>query len=289
MDEDNIDAEILFPAVSGNRGIDAEKTPREAAVGVVRGYNDWLSQEFCAVDPDRLLGVALIPQTNVDDATAELYRLAEMPGIRTAVLHQWPNGGPTPKPEEDMKFWQAAAETGLPLSVHIRMGGGAVADVPANAPKGNWSPINKLLTRVDASGATYVATQMIASRIFDRFPDLQIGFAETGASWVPFYIESADSNYTRHRWQAGFELDHEPSHYIKRNFLWGIQDDFASIRIRHEIGVDKILWATDFPHAACDWPESMDLVERMFDGVPADEKYAICAGNAVRFYRLNGS
>lgn len=286
MDVDNIDAEILFPAVSGQRTLDDGAMPRDAYIGIIEGYNNWLSKEFCAVDYDRLLGCALLPITGVDDATAELYRVAKLPGIRTVVLHQWPNGGPTPKPE-DRKFWAAAVETGVPLSAHISFGGGRAADLPPkDAPVGNWAPHNVLLTRVDAQGGSYAATQLITSRVFDEFPTLRFAFAETGASWVPFYMEAADSNYMRHGPQAKIKLDHEPSWYIKRKFLWGIQDDTFSIKYRHDIGVENIAWATDFPHAACDWPLSMPLVEKMFAGVPAEEKYKICAGNAIEFYKL---
>lgn len=287
MDLDKIDAEILFPAVAGQRALNDTAMPNEAYLAIVRGYNDWLSKEYCAVDYDRLLGCALLPVTGVEDAAAELRRVAKLPGIRTVVLHTWPNGGPKPDPEKDAQFWEAAVETGLPLSAHISFGGGRAADLPPTEAGGNWAPINHLMCRIDAQGGSYAAMQLITSRVFDNYPSLRFAFAETGASWVPFFMEAADSNYMRHHHQAKFDLAHEPSWYIKRHFLWGIQDDFTAVKWREDIGVEHILWATDFPHAACDWPLSMDLVDRMFAGVPANEKYAMCAGNAIKFYKLN--
>lgn len=290
MDVDGVDAAVLYPAVFGQRTLDEGAIGRDAYIALVRGYNDWQSKEYCAADYDRLLGCGLLPTTGVDAAVAELYRLAKMPGIRTVALHQWPNGGPAPAPGVDDRFWAAAVETGMPLSVHITFGGGKAADLPPkDAPAGNWIPINGLLTRVDANGSSYTAMQLITSGVFDRFPTLKFAYAETGASWVPFFSEAADSNYERHRWHANLRLENPPSYYIKQHFIWGIQDDFAAIRIRHEIGVDRIMWSTDFPHAASDWPVSQPLVAKMFGGVPEEEKSAICAGNAIKFFRLNGA
>jgi predicted TIM-barrel fold metal-dependent hydrolase len=282
MDADGVDAEILFPAVAGQRSMDG-LVPRDAYAALARGYNDWLSQEFCAADPDRLLGCALLPISTAEDAAAELRRVAGLPGIRTAILHQWPNGTGKPAPEDDL-FWEAAVETGLPLSVHVSFGGGAAGDTP---PEGflNFAPINKLLTR-DGGDTGYSATQLITSGVFDRFPGLRIAYAETGAGWVPYYAEQADDNYKRHRYWAQIELAHEPSWYIKRHFLWGFQVDPYGVKNRHEVGVENLMWATDFPHVATDWPESRRVIEDLFAGVPEDEKRAMICENAARFYKL---
>ncbi|NIS31263.1 MAG: hypothetical protein GWN07_13110, partial [Actinobacteria bacterium] len=78
---------------------------------MARGYNDWLSQEHTAVAPDRLLGVALLPATSLDDAMEEYYRVSALPGICSAILHHWPNGGAGPA-EEDDRFWRAVVEHG---------------------------------------------------------------------------------------------------------------------------------------------------------------------------------
>jgi predicted TIM-barrel fold metal-dependent hydrolase len=60
----------------------------------------------------------------------------------------------------------------------------------------------------------------------------------------------------------------------------------VGVELRHYVGVDKVLWSSDFPHAPSDWPDSMDTIERTFQGVPDDEAYAMLAGNCVRFFHL---
>ncbi len=124
MDQDGVDAEILFPAVSGQRTLDIGAIPPEAYIAIARGYNDWLSQEYTSEDPDRLLGLAILPCTTIDDSIAELERVAGMPGIRGIVLHQWPNGSPVPKPDEDDRFWARAIALDVPLTAHVSFGGG---------------------------------------------------------------------------------------------------------------------------------------------------------------------
>src|SRR5262249_6341553 len=128
MDEDGVDAEVLFPAVAGQRTLDTGALPREAYVAIARGYNDWLSQEFTAVDPDRLLGLAILPATAIDDAIDELRRVSTMPGIRGVVMHAWPNGGAAPDLDVDERFWNLAVELGVPITAHVSFGGGAAAE-----------------------------------------------------------------------------------------------------------------------------------------------------------------
>jgi predicted TIM-barrel fold metal-dependent hydrolase len=61
----------------------------------------------------------------------------------------------------------------------------------------------------------------------------------------------------------------------------------AGIELRHEIGLDNIMWESDFPHSDVDLPESKDFVERCLEGVPDAERKQLCYGNAVRTYGLN--
>ena len=53
--------------------------------------------------------------------------------------------------------------------------------------------------------------------------------------------------------------------------MFGMQDDDLAVRIRHEIGVEAMTWGTDFPHVAANWPDSLNLVERMVGGVPDED------------------
>ena len=62
--------------------------------------------------------------------------------------------------------------------------------------------------------------------------------------------------------------------------------DTFGIRNRHDVGVERILWSSDYPHISADWPSSWRVIQSSMSGVPADERHAILAGNAARLYRL---
>lgn len=283
MDQDGIDAEVMYPPVGGLRSLYG-KLPREAHVAVARGYNDWLSNEYTAADPKRMLGLAMLPPTTAQDAADELTRVKQMPGIYAAVIHQWPNGTPVPTEEDDV-FWKTAVDTEMPLTFHITFGGGPeTEEIPPNEL--NWAPVRLLMTRGGANSG-YVVTRMITCGMLDRFPELRFSIAEAGAAWVPYYTESADSNYLRHRHWAKLTLEHMPSYYIRKHFMFGIQDDYAAVRMRHEIGVDNLTWGSDFPHTACDWPHSDKLLDKMFDGVPEEDTRKILGGNLAKHLKID--
>jgi predicted TIM-barrel fold metal-dependent hydrolase len=82
------------------------------------------------------------------------------------------------------------------------------------------------------------------------------------------------------------KLRKPPSEYLRKHALWGVFDDPIGIQLRQLIGVDKIMWSTDFPHIVTRWPKSLELVEEQFAGVPDDERQAMLAGNAVKFFHL---
>lgn len=291
MDADGVDAELLFPAVSGQRTLDSGAIPREAYVAMARGYNNWLSEEYTAHDRDRLLGLAMLPATTIDDAIDELRRVATMPGIRGVVLHQWPNGSGVPVPAEDDRFWAASLELGVPLTGHISFGGGLEAETAARAKaglqvSGNFAPMSRMLSKTVNHGV--VPIQIIESGTFDRFPDLQFFFAESQIGWIPEFKEDADENWRRHRhWSGADRWAHEPSWYIQNHFHWGFQIDRFGLKVRHDIGVDRIQWSTDFPHVQCDWPNSRQVIEDQFRDIPADEKRKIICDNAYRYFKLD--
>ena len=60
----------------------------------------------------------------------------------------------------------------------------------------------------------------------------------------------------------------------------------VAIELRHHLGVDRIMFATDFPHIECDWPNTRPFAERLFADLPDDEAFRIAAGNTLEFFGL---
>jgi predicted TIM-barrel fold metal-dependent hydrolase len=135
-------------------------------------------------------------------------------------------------------------------------------------------------------GASGFMSEFIYSEMFDRFPGLQMIAVECGAGWLPHFLEHMDDHWWRNRTWTGSKLRHLPSEYFRRNWkVTFIREPFA-VAVRHHIGVRNLMWSTDYPHHRHDWPYSRRVIEESFLGVPAEEKYAMVAGNAVELYRL---
>jgi hypothetical protein len=135
------------------------------------------------------------------------------------------------------------------------------------------------------------ALQLVIAGVFDRFPALRLYFAETQIGWLPFFFRQADARFERHHgWAETYlgvpRLSRLPSEYVRDHCRWGFQSDTVGVELRHHVGVEALLWATDFPHQDSEWPRSMDVVARNFAGVPADETYQMVAGNAIAYFRL---
>jgi len=126
--------------------------------------------------------------------------------------------------------------------------------------------------------------EMIHTRLFDRIPGLEVVFAEVDAGWVPYVMEQLDDRYARQNPKNKRHLDHMPSEYFSRNLHFTIVNDRYGVRNRHEIGLDRILWSSDFPHAGCDFPNYADVIEVAFAGVPERERQQILAENARHLY-----
>ena len=292
--QDGLDAEILFPAVvCGPRLWSKVKDPA-ARLAIFRGWNDWLAEEYCAVSPDRLIGVAALPTTGVDDAIAEMVRSRDL-GLKAAMLVRFPNGGARPTAEDD-KFWAAVVEMDYPITIHVDLDrstdpGGRLLEYPKDHEVLNRTELAFQVQRFARAGGVNTV-QLVLSGLFDRYPTLQIDMAENCIGWVPFFLEMADVRYKRHIYWSeqfvGFKpMMQLPSEYITQHFYWGFQVDRSGVELRDWMGVDKIMWAADFPHQESDWPDSDEVIEHNFHGIPEDEVYKMVAGNAIRFFHLN--
>jgi len=272
----------------------------EVYKAVIRAYNDWLAEEYCAVAPERLLGMGVIPQTNIDDAVAELEHCAKQ-GLKGVLLGNFPSGKDYPTLEDD-KFWAAALDTGIAVTVHVKFNplAGLVAPQASRLfvyPKEDPALMRRLrrglLEWVTFFGLPPAVSigQLVLFSVFDRFPTLKIFFAETRLGWVPFWLEAADLWYQRHVGWAqeylGFKpLQRLPSEYVRDHIYFSVQYERVAVETRHHIGVARIMFATDFPHIECEWPQSRPLIEEIYAEVPEDERRRIWAGNAVDFFKL---
>jgi predicted TIM-barrel fold metal-dependent hydrolase len=271
QDRDHVDAEILYPSPRLLTAMAAVEDP-EFHLALVQAYNDWIS-EFVEYAPDRFGGIAVLPNRGATQALAEIERVSDRPGIRGVVIGCFPNGSLQLSVDDD-PVWRALGERRIPLGIHV-----SLSTTMAPPPTAVLPAARRFLA------APSQVLDFIFAGVFDRVQDLQVVLAEVDCGWVPYFKEQIDDGYRRHgqrnSWHGALGL---PSEYVERHFTFAYVTDTYGVDNRHRIGVNRMLWSSDFPHASSDWPNSWRTVAAAFAGVAFEERHAILAGNSSRLY-----
>jgi predicted TIM-barrel fold metal-dependent hydrolase len=184
QESDGIDAEVLFTS-PGNSNLWRGVRDDNAYEAIVRAYNEFLGEEYCAVDRRRLVGVGIIPVSRIEAAVEELEHCARL-GLKAVMLSTFPNGKGFPTQEDD-RFWATAIDLGIAVTSHVGFVNrqGPYFQYPRapklRSPAGPDADAIRSITRhASVPGESTTATiQLIAAGVFDRFPALHIYFAET--------------------------------------------------------------------------------------------------------------
>jgi predicted TIM-barrel fold metal-dependent hydrolase len=245
-----------------------------------RAYNDWLV-EFCSEDPGRLKGVAMLNLDDIDGAIAELERTRRA-GLSGALI-------PTAAPPESRyderryeRFWAAAQDLDTPLSLHL-----GANRVGATGVDKNLAKIRPTYFAVCDLWAKESIGDLIFSGVFDRYPRLKVGSVEHELGWIPFFLERLDYTYTQRHGNANyyrFETAELPSDFFHRNVFCSFQDDALGIRERHDIGIDGLMFGSDYPHTESTFPRSIEIMSKRLADVPSEEQNKIVFDNAAALY-----
>jgi predicted TIM-barrel fold metal-dependent hydrolase len=285
MDADGIWAQLLYPSVT-LKGARAYGKDRELQLACVRAYNEWLL-DFCRESGGRLVPLAIIPTTGIDDAVAELDWARER-GHRGCVISSFPNGSLDPGPEDE-PFWSRCESEKIPVSVHI---GSFLRGNLGGKREAGWSSLAfvGVAALTKAGGQTLPAVcDILFSGIFARHPRLRIVLVESNIGWIPTLLEQSDDMFMRYRWYTGAvnEQKEFPSQIFHRNFWATFMVDTVGMDLRHRMNGDHLMWSSDYPHSGSDWPNSRVTIERVFRGVPRAEVKKMLRTNCVELYGLD--
>jgi predicted TIM-barrel fold metal-dependent hydrolase len=276
---DGVAGEVLYPS-QGLFYFRVTDTPLMSAI--FRAYNDWLA-EFCRRDPARLKGIAMVNLDDVADGIRELERAARL-GLAGAMITEYPLEHRRYDQPEYEPFWAAAASLGMPLSLHT-----------ATRRQGKIRGAGEKTLRDASSRSTkafYPALSlcdMIFSGVFERHPALTLAIVEFELSWAPNILASMDYTYRERHGEAiyRFKDGMRPSDFFHRNVVLSFQEDAVGIRLRDVIGVDNMMWGSDYPHSESTFPRSRKILEDILAGVPDDEGAKIAGANTARVYRFD--
>jgi predicted TIM-barrel fold metal-dependent hydrolase len=298
MDIDGVDAEVLFPPqrTVGHFLGDADDAFVRAGI---EAYNNFLWEEFCAPDRDRLIGMAQMPSTGIDDAVDAL-RKAKARGFKGVVTSCWPSGGDSISDADD-PFWAAASDEGIPVCIHINLVSRRARQsqrkaAEAAAAKGSGGLYGGKAAKANAKAVAGLGSvfstvpstigQLIFTGTFERFPDLQVAMIETGVGWIPHFLEQIDDRYWRNRSWGNIPIKEPPSFYWFRNMSATFITDFNGVENRYGVGVDNMMWSSDYPHHGNDWPYSRRTIDSMMSHIDRDERRRIVGANAARIFGL---
>jgi predicted TIM-barrel fold metal-dependent hydrolase len=164
---------------------------------------------------------------------------------------------------------------------------GPLSSLPAEQARASRANA-KAVAGLGSVFATVPATvgQLVFTGTFERHPGLHVSMIETGVGWIPHFLEQMDDRYWRNRSWGEIPLYEPPSYYWFRNMSATFITDRNGIENRHAVGVGNMMWSTDYPHHGNDWPYSRRTIMAMMGHIDAEERRRICAGNAVRIFRL---
>jgi predicted TIM-barrel fold metal-dependent hydrolase len=291
QDRDGVQAEVLY----GILGATGRMNDPEATVEVMRIYNEWLA-DFCGAHPERFAGLASVPNNPIDAAIAEVERVAKRGVLRGIDIANAPDLTPLWDPYWD-PLWHAIDNCGLPLHFHtigtrvpeavqklVQIGADpsrADPSLPAEEVRRARHAFAAHLTGFQMGMAGILAS-MIFGGVLERFPRLRVVLGEAGIGWIPYVLWRMDAE-----WEDQFKdlsLTMAPSGYWRRQCYATYQTDPVGVKLIDDLGADRIMWGSDFPHPDGVWPDSREFIQRELGGVAADVRRKIVCENAARLY-----
>ena len=299
MDKDGVDAAVLYGGGPlGTFNVDLYYESFGA-------YNRYL-KDFCDTDRSRLVPVGYLPMRDVDESVRMLHDLAKM-GFTAVNVPAFPQranvtapkvaadgsaaaassaqqaaltGDPWYEVQYDQpqfdKFWAAACDLDIAITIHL------------GARPTRFEDKTRLLSDMLASkfAMSEPVSILIFGGVFDRFPKLRYGTIESGGGWMAFAADYMDRTWEKQRFWIGSQIQHTPSFYMEQNIWSSFIHDRVAIENRNLPGAKNVMWSSDYPHSETTFPDSMEWIDRLFAGVPEDEKHLIISENARRFFRV---
>jgi predicted TIM-barrel fold metal-dependent hydrolase len=290
LDADGIAGEVIFPdgitemnmpPFGAGISLPTEGVSPDLQWAGARAHNRWIA-EFCQMAPERRAGVAIAPICwDVETSLREL-RWARENGLRGVLIpSMWGRLEPYHHPKYE-PIWSACED--LDLVVHLHSGAAPMADY-GDGP----GMVGTYITEVCWWSARPIWF-WIWGGVFERHPRLRVAVTESTTIWVPETLRLLDFRYEETPYSAKLgdyrgHLSMKPSEYFRRHvFLGASCMPRREVELRHEIGLENIMWGSDYPHPEGSWPETTAQMRESFRGVPEAELVAMLGGNAARVY-----
>jgi predicted TIM-barrel fold metal-dependent hydrolase len=249
--------------------------------------------------------VAIVPQQDIEAAAREIERVSRLPGIVAVLLR--PNPTLDWKPMNDPGYdalWRAASETGLAIGFHPYQ----AADLPGacrglrldRIGRQETQPIDEALDAVGIDNIFFsqalanpidmmnTVAFTLAGGVCERFPELKLVFLEANGGWIVPWLERLDHQAEIFSWDVS-QLRLKPSEYFQRQCWISFEPDESTLAFSANsslCGADRIVWASDYPHADATFPGATAELEASLAVLQPEQRAAIAGGNALDLYSL---
>ncbi len=278
MDIAGVAASLNFPSAAygfaGQRFL--KMRDRDLGLASMRAYNDWIAEEWAGPFPDRIIASQVTWLADPQIGAEEIRRNAAR-GFRAVAFTENPEklGLPSIHTRHWDPFFAACEETGTVVNLHVGSSSETLVPSSDSPPE-----IIGLLFPVNALAA---CAEWIFAKVAVRFPALRIALSESGIGWVAMLLDKLD--YQARTGVAWDEPTISPVELLRRNFWFSTFYDPRALRLADEIGVDRILFESDYPHFDSSWPDTQRILEGQLAGLAPDVVERLTWRNACELYR----
>lgn len=245
-----------------------------------RAYNNWL-KDFCNYDPNRLKGVGAINLHSPESMVDELHRIADF-GWKAVFLRPNPVKGRLLSDSAYEPFWRECEQLGIAVGIHegthsrlLTVGG------------------ERFNTRFALHACSHPMEQMMAllalieGGVLERYPNLKVGFLESGCSWLPYWLWRLDEEYENLYWEVKHNVKIKPSEYFRRQCFISIEPSEPLLaRVIEYIGSDNLIFGSDYPHMDHN-PKIVQELVKLEEILSKETLQKILWDNPCRFYGLS--
>ncbi|MGQ4403213.1 amidohydrolase family protein [Streptomyces hayashii] len=276
-------AQLNFPSFPGFSARLFATEDSDFSMALVRAYNDWHIDEWCAAHPGRFIPMALPAIWDAELCAQEIRRVAEK-GCHALTFPEnpVPLGYPSFHSEYWDPVWRALTDCGTVMNLHIGSSGRLAITAPDAPPD--------VMITLQPINLVQAAADLMWSRVLKEYPAIRIGLSEGGTGWIPYFLDRLDRTYEMHAtWTLQDFGGKRPSEIFREHFLTCFISDPIGIKLRHDIGIDNICWEADYPHSDSMWPNAPEELHEVLtaNAVPDDDINKMTHENAMRWYSFD--
>ena len=249
---------------------------------MIKAYNDWHVDEWCAAYAERFIPCGILPLFDVDKAAAEVRRLAAK-GCHAVTFSE--NPAALHMPSIHSGHWDslfaACSDEGTVLCCHVGSSSKSAATTP-DAPPSVGMSLSSVMS-------TYSLGDLMWADFWWRFPDLRFSLTEGDIGWIPYFLQRAEhiqdkhSGWTRHEFPEGYG----PAAVFRERILCCFINDPVGVSLLSHFNLDNVCWESDYPHSDSTWPNAPEVNEALFAPLDDDVVDRITHHNAMHHFSFD--